>query len=108
MLHLERAKGIMEYVRGEGKDEQAEIDSNRAAVLLELAAVFTAMGRHSPAAAKCSEALALDDRSAQALLCRAKANIALHNYQASLHASLLRLTGAFSRVKIHSHSEQMQ
>lgn len=90
LLHLERAKAIVEYVRGEGKSEQAEIDTNRTAVLLELAAVFTAMGRHSPASAKCSEALALDGRSVQALLGRAKANLALHNYQASLQLSLPR------------------
>jgi 5-methylcytosine-specific restriction endonuclease McrBC regulatory subunit McrC len=44
--HFTRALSIVEFVRGSSPQEQQEVDNNAAAVLLEMAAVHSAMQVH--------------------------------------------------------------
>ena len=71
----------MDLVKGQGPDEQAEIDSNRVAVLLNLAALFLGTREYSSAEQCCTEALQTDGSNGKALTRRAKANSKLHNYE---------------------------
>ena len=79
--HYNRAKAIVDLVKGQGPDEQAEIDSNRVAVLLNLAAVFLGTCEYSSAEQCCTEALQTDGSNGKAMIRRAKANTKLHNYE---------------------------
>lgn len=90
--HYDRAKAIVDFVRGQGPDEQAEIDANRVAVLLNLAAVSLATREYCSAVELCSEALASDCGNQKALLRRAKAHVASHNYTVRMSAPILRLS----------------
>ena len=77
----ERAKGILDLIQGQGAAEQEEIDVNRIKILLNMAALHLATREYSKAASFCTEALQLDKENRVALLRRAKAYSAMHEYQ---------------------------
>lgn len=77
----ERAKSILDLIKGAGPAEQEEINVNRVAMLLNLAALFLATKEHQAAVQACTEALELDGGSSKALLRRAKAATRMHDYQ---------------------------
>lgn len=79
--HYDRALAVVELVKGAGPEEQHEIDANRLAVLLNLAALHLESGDFSQAAISCSQALEIDGSNAKGLLRRAKAYIAMHDYE---------------------------
>ena len=60
---------------------QAEVDANRVAVLLNIAAVAVEKAEFRTAVQLCSRALALEPDSKKALLRRAKAHIGRHEPQ---------------------------
>ena len=63
---------------------QAEIDTNRVAVYLNIAAVCLATGRTGGAVHWCERALALDPGSSKARLRLAKAHLARHEHKVLL------------------------
>jgi hypothetical protein len=62
-------------------EDQAEVDANRAATLLNLAAAHMGLQEWGAAVARCNAALALRPGDAKALLRRAKANVGRHEYE---------------------------
>ena len=79
--HYERAKSIVDLVRGEGPREQDEIDLNRMTILLNLAALFLATKENAEAVQYCTQALQLDENNKKALMRRAKASLRMHNFK---------------------------
>ena len=79
--HYDRARSIVEYVRGAGTGDQAELDANRVAVDLNIAAVCIAIRDYSQAVHWCSEALKLQPDSVKGLLRRSRANLERHEYE---------------------------
>ena len=81
LKHYERALSIVELVQGMSQADQAEIDTNRQTVLLNMAAVHLALERHGQAVTLCSRVIEADPTSIKALLRRAKALASRHEYQ---------------------------
>ncbi|KAL4428099.1 hypothetical protein ABPG75_002188 [Micractinium tetrahymenae] len=81
--HYERAQAVVEYVQGLSRADQAEVEVNKVAVYLNLAAVYLALQEYGSAASFCSKALAIDPRNCKALLRRAKAHTGRHDYGAA-------------------------
>ncbi len=61
--------------------DQAEIDTNRQTVLLNIAAVQLAVERHGQAVSYCTRVLDTEPTNIKALLRRAKALASRHDYQ---------------------------
>ncbi len=72
------------HIQGSNPDDQAEVDSNRATVLLNLAAVHMTCQEWGSAVQRCDAALATQPDNVSALVRRAKANIRRHEYQVGL------------------------
>lgn len=69
---------------------QAEVDDNRVAALLNIAAVAVEKAEYRTAAQLCSRALALESGSRKALLRRAKAHMGRHEPQVPQKLMLCR------------------
>ena len=76
----ERARSIVELVRGLSRADQAEVDVNRVIVLCNTAAVHLATKSFGAAAEICTKALELDPGCVKALARRCKAHIGRHEY----------------------------
>ena len=83
MNHYQRARGIVDLVRGLSRADQAEVDINRVAVLCNIAAVHLATKEFGAAIEVCSKALELDPGCIKALARRCKAKIGRHEYAAA-------------------------
>lgn len=81
LRHYERALSIVELVQGLSSTDQAEIDSNRQTVLLNIAAVHLATERHGQAVDYCARVLATEPTHIKALMRRAKALAHRHEYE---------------------------
>lgn len=77
----EKAKGILDLIKGQGEAEQQEIDANRVKVLLNMAALYLATKEYSKAISCSTEALQADENNKVALLRRIKAYTRMHEYQ---------------------------
>lgn len=86
--HYDRARSIVEYVKGSSTGDQHELDANRVAVYLNIAAVCIASQDASGAVHWCSQALELEPRNVKGLLRRSKANLQRHEYEVSTTASV--------------------
>ena len=82
--HYERAKGIVDIIKGMGTSDQKEIDTNKVSVLLNIAAVLMERGEYAAACKHCSEALVLDPKNVRGLVRRAQCLIARHQHKARL------------------------
>lgn len=80
LQHYNRAQAIIDYVSGASPADQAEVDVNRVAVYLNLAAVRLSLKQYRQATQDCTKALELQPRNAKALLRRSKAFMYLHEY----------------------------
>ena len=76
MNHYQRARGIVDLVRGLSRADQAEVDINRVAVLCNIAAVHLATKEFGAA-------IELDPGCIKALARRCKAKIGRHEYAAA-------------------------
>lgn len=83
LVHYERARAVVELVRGLSRADQSEVDVNRVAVHCNIAAVHLATKDYGAAATACEAALALDARSRKALARRARAHVGRHEYAAA-------------------------
>ncbi|KAL4858750.1 Peptidyl-prolyl cis-trans isomerase FKBP4 [Chlorella vulgaris] len=81
--HYERAQATVEFVEGLSRADQQEVNLNRVAVYLNLAAVHMAMQEYGSAVGFCDKALALDPTSIKALLRRSRAHTGRHEYEAA-------------------------
>ena len=81
LQHYVRAKSIVDIISGMASSDQHEIDENRAAVCLNMAAVHLARQHFADAAKCCTDALQSSSCSVKAYLRRANAYIGLHEYQ---------------------------
>ncbi|GAB4816733.1 hypothetical protein N2152v2_003779 [Parachlorella kessleri] len=104
LYHYKRAAGVTEFVMALSRADQEEVDVNKLAAYLNIAAAYMGLqARKAPrwcdcrqgerglwaqldleygsAISFCSKALAVDPRSAKALLRRLKARIAWHDYE---------------------------
>ena len=88
MHHYIRAKSIVDLVAGMGKADQEEIDKNKVAVLLNMAAVHMEQGEHAAACSSCTTALALDPKNVKGLVRRAQCYIARHEQKVSIRLLL--------------------
>jgi hypothetical protein len=79
----ERARSIVELVRGLSRADQMEVDVNRVTVLCNIAAARLAVGEYGAAAGACTAALEIDPGCLKALARRAKAHIGRHEYEAA-------------------------
>lgn len=84
LQHYSRARAIIDYVSGASLADQAELDVNRVAVYLNLAAVRLSLKQYRQASQDCTKALELQPGNVKALLRRAKAFMYLHEYAVSL------------------------
>lgn len=82
LFHYVRAKAIVDVIAGMGSSDQKEVDENKAAVCLNLAAVHLMQQNNADAVACCTDALQCC-ASNKAYLRRAKAYIRMHEYQVS-------------------------
>ena len=83
LQHYERARSIVDLVRGLSRADQAEVDVNRVAVLCNIAAVHLATKDFGAASEICSKALEVDPLCVKALSRRCKAQIGRHEYGAA-------------------------
>lgn len=83
MHHYTRAKSIVDLVAGMGKTDQEEIDKNKVAVLLNIAAVHMEQGEHAAACSSCTAALVLNPKNVKGLVRRAQCHIARHEHKVS-------------------------
>eukprot|EP00775_Hariotina_reticulata_P013218 gene13218-13349_t len=84
--HYTRALAIVNFVVAANPDDQAEIQHNKAAVLLNMAAAHMAQQDWGAAVGCCDDALAAaaqmdDDFTVRAWLRRCRANLGRHEYQ---------------------------
>jgi tetratricopeptide (TPR) repeat protein len=83
LAHYERARAVVELVRGLSRADQAEVDVNRVAVNCNLAAVHLAAKDFGAAVAACDAALALAPGTKKAVARRARANAGRHDHAAA-------------------------
>ncbi len=81
--HYQRAKSIVELVRGLSRADQNEVDVNRVAVLCNIAAVYLATKDYGAAVEECNKALEVDPGCIKALTRRCKAFIGRHEYDSA-------------------------
>lgn len=81
MHHYDRARSIVEYVQGVSASDQMELNRNRVAVYLNIAALCMATQDYCRAVHWCGEALELEPHNIKGLLRRAKANLHSHEYE---------------------------
>jgi len=79
--HYDRARSIVEYVQGMSASDQDELNRNRVAVYLNIAALCMATQDYCRAVHWCGEALQLEPLNFRGLLRRAKANLLSHEYE---------------------------
>ncbi|KAI7845680.1 hypothetical protein COHA_000794 [Chlorella ohadii] len=91
--HYERALSVVELVQGLSRADQAEVDVNRLAVYLNLAAVHMAQKEFGAAVTFCDKALELQPGNPKALLRRCRAHTGRHDYAAA-EADLAALRAA--------------
>lgn len=82
--HYERAKSIIDLVRGEDAGSQAEINVNRMAINLNMAALYLVTREPRKAVKSCTDVLEEERENPKALLRRAKAYLKMHEYQVNL------------------------
>lgn len=80
LYHYERARSIVELVKGLSRVDQAEVDVNRVAVECNIAAVHLSTQDYGAAKAAASRALTIDPYCLKALSRRVKACIGRHEY----------------------------
>eukprot|EP00877_Chromochloris_zofingiensis_P005171 jgi/Chrzof1/14655/Cz09g10280.t1 len=83
LYHYERALSIVEFVGGSNTDDQAEIDANKVAVLLNMAAVHLCCNNWSSCVECCDKVLKVDAANESAWVRRCKANIGRHHFEAA-------------------------
>lgn len=83
LAHYERAAAVVDFVKGLSRADQAEVDVNKVAVYLNIAAVRMAQGEYGAAVEKCTAALDLFPGNRKALMRRAKAEMGRHEYSAA-------------------------
>lgn len=93
----QRAKSVVDLVEGMTPEDQAEIDTNKATVLLNIAAVHLTNKDYADAAENCSAALVLQPGSVKALIRRAKCFCFMHEYQVS---SALQCHSSTATIKV--------
>lgn len=71
------------FTQASNRDDQEEVERNRASTLLNIAAVHMAQQEWGAAVGRCTAALALQPDDPKALLRRAKANVGRHEYAAA-------------------------
>lgn len=81
--HYQRAKSIVDLVRGLSRADQHEVDINKIAVLCNIAAVHLATKEFGAAIEICNKALDMDATCVKALTRRCKAFIGRHEYDAA-------------------------
>ncbi|PRW44423.1 Peptidyl-prolyl cis-trans isomerase D [Chlorella sorokiniana] len=81
--HYERAAAIVELVQGLSRADQAEVDINKVAIYLNLAAVHMAQKEYGAAVGFCDKALELQPGNFKALLRRCRAYTGRHDYAAA-------------------------
>jgi len=81
--HYERARSIVELVRGLSRADQNEVDLNKVAVLSNIAAVYLATKEFGAAVDICNKALEVDPGCVKAVTRRCKAFIGRHEYDAA-------------------------
>lgn len=81
LQHYERARSIVELVKGLSRADQVEVDANRVAVECNIAAALLANKDYGAAATACTRALALDPTCKKALVRRAKARLGRHEFR---------------------------
>ena len=106
--HYERARHIVDFIKGQDTATQNEIDANFVAISLNLAALSLASKEPSKAVKFCTEALRRQEKHPKALMRRAKAYLKMHEYQARRfqkfpiklsNFQLINLPGMFVHVK---------
>lgn len=83
MMSYQRALAIVDWVKGATAADQAEVDKNRVAVLLNMAAASLTLEDYGDAAHSCSRALHLQPSNSLALLRRAKARAMRREFEAA-------------------------
>ena len=81
--HYNRARSIVDLVRGLSRADQNEVDLNKVAVLCNIAAVYLATKEFGAAVEICNKALEVDPTCVKALSRRCKAFIGRHEYVAA-------------------------
>lgn len=79
--HYQRASAVVDFVKGLSRADQAEVNMNRIAVYLNIAAAKIALGEYSAAVDKCTAALIFDPENIKALARRARAEMKRHEYE---------------------------
>lgn len=98
LRHYERALSIVELVQGLSSSDQAEIESNKQSVLLNIAAVHLAAQSYGQAVKYCTRVLSSEPTHTKALMRRAKALTLRHEYKVKAIAC--------SIVEAHSENQQ--
>lgn len=94
LYHYQRASAVVDFVKGLSRADQAEVNINRIAVYLNIAAAKLALGEYSAAVDKCTAALDLDPQNVKALVRRGRAEMKRHEYgNAERDIELLREIG---------------
>lgn len=75
LAHYTKALAILNLVRGSTREDQAEVDRNKASTLWNAAAAHMSRCEYGAAVSRCTEALALEPTSCRVLLRRAKAHV---------------------------------
>ncbi|KAK3280441.1 hypothetical protein CYMTET_11721 [Cymbomonas tetramitiformis] len=83
LSHYKRALAIVNFVVGMSSEDQKEVEVNKVACLLNIAAVHIALKDYGAAISSSTEALELDPKSIKALLRRAKAYGGRREYEAA-------------------------
>ncbi|KAK9809910.1 hypothetical protein WJX72_001445 [[Myrmecia] bisecta] len=83
LVCYERAKSIVELVNALSAADALEVDRNKVAVYLNIAAVHLAVQHHQAAARMCRKALELQPQNVKALVRRSKAYMGRHELQAA-------------------------
>lgn len=84
--HYRRALAVVDFVVGQSPHDQAEVEANRAATLLNMAAAHMGLQEWGAAVQCCDDALGVKGAQSSTAACRAwlrraKANLGRHEYQ---------------------------
>ena len=82
--HYAKARAILDLVKGQGPEEQTEIDNNLIHVLLNFAALYWEKKEYAKVIDYCSQTLELDPSNSKALIRRVKAYLKTHETTVSL------------------------
>jgi tetratricopeptide (TPR) repeat protein len=110
LYHYQRASAVVDFVKGLSRADQAEVNINRVAVYLNIAAAKLALGEYSAAVDKCTAALDLDPQNVKALVRRARAEMKRHEYgNAERDIEMLReMGGGYGGGEVQYEVEDLQ